>query len=63
MAGLVIKELKLRRVIGRVLIVCPGHLKDQWRRELSERFEEKFIVIDRGIRIRSTARTHGTGKA
>ncbi len=49
MAGLVIKELKLRRVIGRVLIVCPGHLKDQWRRELSERFEEKFIVIDRGI--------------
>ena len=29
MAGLVIKELKLRRVISRVLIVSPGHLKDQ----------------------------------
>ena len=49
MAGLVIKELKLRRVISRILVVCPGHLKDQWRRELSERFEEKFIVIDRGM--------------
>ncbi len=47
MAGLIIKELKLRNMIDRILIVSPGHLKDQWRRELSERFEEKFIVIDR----------------
>ncbi len=49
MAGLIIKELKLRNIAKRMLIVAPGHLKDQWRRELSERFEEKFIVIDRGI--------------
>lgn len=49
MAGLIIKELKLRNLIKRVLIVTPGHLKDQWRRELKERFEEKFIVIDRSI--------------
>jgi SNF2 family DNA or RNA helicase len=48
MAGLIIKELKLRNIIRRVLIVTPGHLKDQWRRELSDRFEEKFIVVDRG---------------
>lgn len=48
MAGLIIKELKLRNLVKRILIVSPGHLKDQWRRELSERFEEKFIVIDRG---------------
>lgn len=47
MAGLIIKELKLRNMIDRILIVAPGHLKDQWRRELSERFEEKFIVVDR----------------
>jgi len=47
MAGLIIKELKLRSMINRILIVSPGHLKDQWRRELSERFEEKFIVIER----------------
>jgi len=49
MAGLVIKELKLRNLAKRILIVCPGHLKDQWRRELSERFEGKFLVIDRGL--------------
>lgn len=49
MAGLIIKELKLRNMIKRILIVAPGHLKDQWRRELAERFEEKFVVIDRGL--------------
>jgi SNF2 family DNA or RNA helicase len=47
MAGLIIKELKLRHLIRRTLIVCPGHLKDQWRRELKERFDESFEVVDR----------------
>jgi len=49
MAGLIIKEMKLRNLAKRVLIVVPGHLKDQWRRELKDRFEETFVVIDRGI--------------
>ena len=49
MAGLIIKELKLRHIVTRILIVVPGHLKDQWRRELHDRFEESFVVIDRGI--------------
>jgi len=47
MAGLILKELKLRRLVKRILIVVPGHLKDQWRRELKEKFDEKFVVIDR----------------
>jgi len=47
MAGLIIKELKLRNLLRRILIVCPGHLKDQWRRELADRFEEKFVPVDR----------------
>jgi len=47
MAGLVIKELKLRGLARRILIVVPGHLKDQWRREMQERFKETFIVFDR----------------
>jgi len=47
MAGLVIKEMKLRGLVKRILIVTPGHLKDQWRRELKERFEERFTLIDR----------------
>lgn len=49
MAGLIIKELKLRHQARRILIVVPGHLKDQWRRELKERFEESFTLVDRGL--------------
>ncbi|MCW3132806.1 MAG: SNF2-related protein, partial [Methanophagales archaeon] len=49
MAGLIIKELKLRGVVNRILIVVPGHLKDQWRRELKGKFQEPFTVIDRGL--------------
>ena len=47
MAGLIIKELKIRHLVKRILIVAPGHLKDQWRRELAERFEEHFVVVSR----------------
>ncbi|MCD6083664.1 DUF3883 domain-containing protein [Candidatus Aerophobetes bacterium] len=47
MAGLIIKEMKLRGLVRRILIVVPGHLKDQWRRELKEKFNEKFVVLDR----------------
>lgn len=49
MAGLIIKELKLRQLVNRILIIVPGHLRDQWRRELKERFEESFVVVDRGL--------------
>ncbi|MFH8120437.1 MAG: helicase-related protein, partial [Candidatus Aenigmatarchaeota archaeon] len=49
MGGLIIKELKLRNLIHRILIVVPGHLKDQWRREMKERFEESFVVVDRSF--------------
>ena len=47
MAGLIIKELKLRGLAKRILIVVPGHLKDQWLREMQERFQETFVVFDR----------------
>ena len=47
MAGLVLKELKLRGLAKRILIVVPGHLKDQWRRELKEKFQEVYTLIDR----------------
>jgi len=49
MAGLLLKELKQRGLVNRVLIVIPGHLKDQWIREMKERFGETFKVIDRNI--------------
>ena len=49
MAGLIIKELKLRGICHRILIVVPGHLKYQWQRELKERFQEAFTIIDRNF--------------
>ncbi|MCX8083094.1 MAG: helicase-related protein [bacterium] len=47
MAGLIIKELKIRGIVKRILIIVPGHLKDQWIREMKEKFQESFEVIDR----------------
>lgn len=49
MAGLIIKELKLRKLINRILIVAPGHLRDQWIRELAEKFEEEFVPVGREL--------------
>ena len=57
MAGLIIKELRLRRLAERILIVAPGHLKDQWRREMMERFKESFIEVNRDY-IRSSFGTN-----
>ncbi|MDZ7268318.1 MAG: DUF3883 domain-containing protein [candidate division KSB1 bacterium] len=49
MAGLLVKELKYRGLVRRTLIVVPGHLKDQWRREMKERFAETFTLVDRAV--------------
>jgi len=48
MAGLIFKELEYRKLARRVLIVAPGHLKYQWQREMKERFQESFAIVDRG---------------
>ncbi|HZZ77530.1 MAG TPA: helicase-related protein, partial [Gemmataceae bacterium] len=45
MAGLLIKELKLRGMCERILIVAPANLAFQWQRELKEKFDEKFLVV------------------
>ena len=45
MAGLLIRELRLRGLIERALIVCPANLAFQWQRELKEKFDEKFLVL------------------
>lgn len=47
MAGLILKELKLRGLVERVLIVTPAMLTDQWRREMKDRFNEVFQVVRR----------------
>ena len=45
MAGLFLKELKIRGLVERTLIVTPANLTDQWRRELKSRFGEVFQVV------------------
>jgi SNF2 family DNA or RNA helicase len=45
MAGLLIKELKVRGLIQRILIVTPANLSFQWKRELKDKFRESFQVV------------------
>lgn len=48
MAGLLIRELQLRGLVERILVVCPANLSFQWQRELKEKFDEKFLVFKGG---------------
>ncbi len=45
MAGLLIRELKLRGLADRILVVCPANLTFQWQRELREKFDQQFLVM------------------
>jgi len=45
MAGLLLKELKIRGLVQRTLIVVPANLSFQWQREMREKFRESFEVI------------------
>jgi superfamily II DNA or RNA helicase len=45
MAGLLIKEMKLREAIERVLILCPSPLTIQWQDEMLRWFGEPFDII------------------
>ncbi len=51
MAGLLLKELKLRGLVSRTLIVTPANLMFQWQRELRERFRERFDIV-RGVDLK-----------
>jgi superfamily II DNA or RNA helicase len=45
MAGLLLKELKIRGLVKRTLVVTPANLSFQWQRELKDKFRESFEVI------------------
>lgn len=49
MAGLFIKELKIRGDVARCLIVAPGSLVDQWQDELWDRFGLHFEILTRDM--------------
>ena len=53
MAGLILKEMQQRGLVERVLVVAPGHLKYQWQREMKERFNTPFTLVNRQV-IRSS---------
>ena len=52
MAGLLIRELQLRGLAERILIVAPSNLAFQWQRELQEKFDEAFVVL-KGSELRA----------
>ncbi|MBN1235619.1 MAG: DUF3883 domain-containing protein [Methanotrichaceae archaeon] len=45
MAGLLIKELKIRGLIKRILLVVPANLTFQWQREMKDKFREQFEIM------------------
>jgi superfamily II DNA or RNA helicase len=45
LAGLLLKELKIRGLVKRPLIVTPANLSFQWPREMKDKFRESFEVI------------------
>ncbi|HZS92984.1 MAG TPA: helicase-related protein [Chloroflexota bacterium] len=49
MAGLLVKELKLRGSLERVLILCPAPLTLQWQDELRSKFDETFEVVNANL--------------
>ncbi len=58
MAGLLLKELKLRGAVTKTLIVVPSPLRSQWQREMREKFNEHFDVVER-----ATLNTLGAARA
>jgi hypothetical protein len=45
--GIALRELIARRRGGRILIVCPAGITDQWRDEMAAKFGLDFKVFDR----------------
>jgi len=49
MGGLLLKELKLRGVVERILILAPAPLTVQWQDELRSKFSETFEIINSNL--------------
>ena len=47
-AGLIARELMLRRRVDRVVVACPPSMLEQWRDEMEARFGLTFAILDRG---------------
>jgi len=57
-AGLVVRELLLRRRIDLVVVTAPASMTAQWKDELESKFGLSFVIIDRE-RVAEIRRTRG----
>ena len=46
-AGLIARELLLRRRVDRIVVACPPSMLEQWRDEMEARFGLLFTILDR----------------
>jgi len=46
-AGLITRELLLRRRIDRIVVASPPAMLDQWQEEMETRFGLNFVILDR----------------
>ena len=46
-AGLIARELLLRRRVDRIVVACPPAMLEQWRDEMEARFGLAFTILDR----------------
>lgn len=47
MSGMLIRELRARKLVDRILILVPPIVLKQWQEELQEKFDEDFKIITR----------------
>lgn len=59
-AGLVARELLLRKRVREILVACPPSMIQQWRDELEQRFGLTFEVFDRAY-VQRVREQHGWG--
>ena len=57
-AGLIARELLLRRRIDRIVVACPPAMLEQWQDEMEARFGLSFVVLDRSY-VAQMRRDHG----
>jgi hypothetical protein len=59
-AGLVARELLLRKRVREIVVACPPSMITQWREELDQRFGLTFEVFDKAY-VRRVREQHGWG--
>ena len=57
-AGMILKELRTRKIVKRCLIVVPPNIRRQWQFELRTKFNEVFSILDTDT-VRHLQKTEG----